>query len=77
MELDGETEVEIADRPPSDASLDLALDHVLRTDEGFVAVRTTDSRELMRASLAASTQRIRVWVSDSSEPDKVVLELAT
>jgi hypothetical protein len=75
MELDGETEVRMIDYAPHDQSLGLALDCVLRSNEGFLAVRTTDGRELLRQGVTSASQRVRIWVSDSSEPDEIVLEL--
>jgi hypothetical protein len=75
MELDGETEVRITDGQERTSGLEAAFEAALRTDEGFIAVRTVDGREVLRHEVAGKSQQIRVWVSDASEPDKIVLEL--
>jgi hypothetical protein len=72
-EIDGETEITLADAKSVDPGSAPAFDEQLRTPSRKIIVRSVEGTTFLELPVPTAVTRVRVWVNDSQEPDRVLI----
>lgn len=72
-ENDGETEIVLEYCSSVDTGDQLEFEGLLRTPNCKIAIRTVYGVTLLEMPVAAAETRVRIWVNDLKEPDRITV----
>jgi hypothetical protein len=73
-EMDGETEITLADGPPVKSDAPPIFDGMLDSPSRRIGVFTSDNNCAMEIVASHVQTRIRIWTNHCSEPDRIHIE---